>query len=155
MENYKNVPEFVIERNKKLLGAYSSIIVIITKIQGWLDDERLRTRIESDLQKTPGIKNTMYQCTTPFCVVSLGCDQMGRYNIAYSLDYRIQEMISGPFASTLLRRIYEFTPGELDPFVKIGSLCTDCVQIFNHILEQAKRQPNHEIKTQPKHEVSK
>jgi hypothetical protein len=47
-------------------------------------------------------------------------------------------MISEEFASRLIRRIYEFTPGEMEPFVKIGSLYTDCVETFNRLLEESK-----------------
>lgn len=144
-------PEFVKERNKRLFSAYQSIINTIERMQGWFDDERLRIRIESDFRKKLGIQATMLQCTTPFCKVSLGCDQMGRYNLVYSVDYRFQEMISEEFASRLIRRIYEFTPGEMEPFVKIGSLYTDCVETFNRLLEESKVEPFHIITTQEKH----
>ena len=144
-------PEFVKERNKKLFQAYRYVINTIERIQGWIDDERLRTRIESDFRKKPGIQSTMFQCTTPFCIVSLGCDQMGRYNLVYSVDYRFQEMISETFASTFIRRIYEFTPGEMEPFVRIGSLCNDCIDTFNKLIEEAKFEPYHKITTQAKH----
>jgi hypothetical protein len=144
-------PEFVKERNKKLLSAYQSIINTIERMQGWFDDEGLRIRIESDFLKKRGIQATMLQCTTPFCKVSLGCDQMGRYNLVYSVDYRFQEMISEEFASRLIRRIYEFTPGEMEPFVKIGSLYTDCVETFNILLEESKVEPFHKITKQEKH----
>ena len=80
-------PEYVKERNKKLFEAYRSTINTIERIQGWLDDERLRTRIESDFRKKPDTQFTMFQCTTPFSLVSLGCDQMGRYNIVYSVVF--------------------------------------------------------------------
>jgi hypothetical protein len=144
-------PEFVKERNKKLFEAYRYVINTIERIQGWFDDERLRTRIESDFRKKPGIQSTMFQFTTPFCIVSLGCDQMGRYNLVYSVDYRFQEMISETFASTFIRRIYEFTPGEMEPFVRIGSLCNDCIDTFNKLIEEANFEPYHKITTQAKH----
>jgi hypothetical protein len=146
-------PEFIKERNKKFLEVYQSIIATIERIQGWLDDETLRTRVESDFRTKPMVQTTMFQCTTPFCIISLGCDQMGRYNLVYSVDYRFQEMISEVFASILIRRIYEFTPGEMEPFVKIGSLYADCIANFNIIMEGAKHELYHTIKIQPKHNI--
>ena len=143
-------PEFVRERNKKIFNAYQSIINTIVRMQGWFDDEGLRRRIESDFRKKLGVQSTMLQCTTPFCLVSLGCDQMGRFNLVYSVDYRFQEMISEEFASRFIRRIYEFTPGEMEPFVRIGSLCTDCVEIFNRLIEEAKLEPFHRTIIQEK-----
>ena len=47
----ENAPEYVKERNKQLLQAYESINITIEKIQGWLDYEHLRTRIQSDMTK--------------------------------------------------------------------------------------------------------
>tara|TARA_B110000114_G_scaffold182532_1_gene222011 strand:+ start:703 stop:1518 length:816 start_codon:yes stop_codon:yes gene_type:complete len=145
-------PEFVRERNKKFIEAYDYVINTIERIQGWLEDEGLRTRVESDFRRKPDIQSTMYQCTTPFCIISLGCDQMGRYNLVYSVDHRLQEMISENMASTLIRRIYQFTPGEMEPFVKIGSLYDDCIGVFNQIIEEAKVEPYHKIIIKEKHE---
>lgn len=143
-------PDFVKERNKKFIEAYQNTIKTIERIQGWLDDETLRTKIESDFREKPKIQSTIFQCTTPFCIVSLGCDQMGRYNLVYSVDYRFQEMISELFASTLIRRIYQFTPGEMEPFVKIGSLYTDCMEIFNKMIDETKIEPYHKVTIQPR-----
>jgi len=147
----KFAPDYLIERNKKIATAYSYLIITIGKIQGWLDDDGLRTRIESDFRQRTSIKSTISQCTTPFCVISLGCDEMGRYNLVYSVDHRFQEMISENFASTLIRRIYEFTPGEMEPFVRIGSLHNDCIQLFNQLIEKAKTETYHKIIINEKH----
>jgi hypothetical protein len=145
--------EHVRTRNKKLLEAYNSIILSIDKIQGWLEDEYLRTRIESEMMSKPNIKSTIYQCTTPWCIISLGCDSEGRYNIVYSVDHRIQEMI-GDRASGLLRSIYYLTPGELSVFLRIGCLYEDCVKCFNHLYEEQKSEPFHKIITKSKHDYS-
>lgn len=138
-------PDFVKERNIQLLEAYHHIIKVIEKIQSWIDDESITKRIESDFRNKAGVKSTMFQCTTPFCIISLGCDKIGNYSLVYSLDYRIQEMISENFASTLLRRIHDFTSGDIEPFVKIGSLNTDCNAIFLELMEYATSEPYHNI----------
>ena len=149
----KFAPEYVIERNRKISAAYSNIIITIEKIQGWLNDEGLRTRIESNFIKRKFIKSTISQCTTPFCIISLGCDEMGRFNLVYSVDYRFQEMISEDFASTFIRRIYDFTPGEMEPFVRIGSLFQDCIQLFNQLIEDSKNEDYHKIVKKEKHDI--
>jgi hypothetical protein len=149
----ENAPEYVKERNKQLLEAYESINITIEKIQGWLDDEHLRTRIQSDMTKRNDVKSSIYQSTTPWCVVSIGCDIEGRYNIVYSLDHRIQEMIGTTFASAFIRRINEFTPGAMEPFVNIGCLYQDCVSVFNNLLEETKYETFHEIITKTKHDI--
>lgn len=144
-------PEYVRERNKKFIEAYGYIIKTIERIQGWFDVE-IRTRVESDFRQKPFVQSTMYQCTTPFCIISLGCDQMGRYNIVYSVDYRFQEMISQNFASTLIRRVYQFTSGEMEPFVSIGSLYDDCIGVFKQIMDEAEVESYHEIIIKEKYE---
>jgi hypothetical protein len=138
-----SAPDFVKERNHKLANAYKNLVITVDRIQGFLEDEYLRGRIESDMTKKNGIKSTIFQCTTPFCILSLGCDDMGRYNLVYSVDPRIQKMLGEDMASTLIRRIYEFTPGELSVFVRIGSLYHDCVETFNQMLEDMQTESFH------------
>ncbi len=150
--NEQNAPDYVQERNKQLMNAYNQLQITIERIQGWLEDEHLRTRIESDMTKRDNIQSTIYQCTTPWCILSIGCDEMGRYNIIYSLDQRIQEMISNQFASTFLRRINEFTPGAMEPFVTIGCLFEDCVSTYNKLLEESSNEPYHKVITKEKYD---
>jgi hypothetical protein len=126
-------PDFVKERNSRFREAYKYLLITIDRIQGFLEDEYLRGRIESDMTKKEGVKSTILQCSTPFCIISLGCDEMGRYNLVYSLDYRIQEMIGNEMASGLIRRIYQFTPGDMEPFVLIGSLYHDCIESYDQV----------------------
>jgi len=143
-------PDYVKERNNRLKSAYYSIINTIERIQGFLDDEYLRGRIESEMTQNPEMKSTLLQCTSPFCIVSLGCDQMGRYNIVFSIDYRVKEMIGDDMASGLLRRIFEFTPGEMEVFVRFGSLYQDCIVIFDQLLDDMQTEPFHEMKIKEK-----
>jgi hypothetical protein len=138
-------PEFIQSRNNKLLSAYKNIIKCIDRIQGWMDNEKVRFKIESDYSNSSNHISTIYQCTTSFCIVSLGCDQIGRYNIVYTLDYRIKEIIGSDFASTLIRRIYDFTPGEMEPFVNFHSLQGDCINTFNEIFQLTQIEENHVV----------
>lgn len=138
-------PEFIQSRNAKIETAYNSIIECLNRIQGWLDNEKSRIKIESDYSNSPNHISTIYQCTTPFCIISLGCDQIGRYNIVYTIDYRIKEIVGDRFASTLIRRIYEFTPGVMESFLIINSLHGDCINTFEDILQLSKTERNHKI----------
>lgn len=145
------VSDDIIERNKNLASAYSDIVDAIEKIQGWLEHEDLRTRIETDSLQIESLKTTISQCTTPFCIVSLGCDEVGRYNLVYSVDPRIQEILPNNFASILIRRIYDFTPGAMESFVRIGSLYEDCIQTFEQLMEEAKTLPFHKVIVKEQH----
>jgi hypothetical protein len=143
LEHESSAPDFVKERNIRFRQAFKSLVLTIDRIQGFLDDEYLRGRIESDMTKKSGVKSTIVQCTTPFCIISLGCDNMGRYNLVYSVDYRIQNMIGEEMASTLIRRIYQFTSGEMEVFVRIGSLYSDCAESFNQIVQELQTESFH------------
>ena len=132
-------PDFIQSRNKKMVNAYESIIETINRIQAWLDNEKVRKRIEINTlnninDNSLGI-STINNCITPFCFISLGCDAFGRYNLSFGIDSRILSMVSDNMASTLLRRIYQFTPGELEPFVGFVSLNIDCIAYFENSLK--------------------
>ncbi len=132
-------PNDIQDRNKNLLSAYHSIIETINRIQAWLDNDLLRKRIEvttleSQNDNSLGL-STINTCITPFCFISLGCDVFGRYNLSYGIDSRISNMLSDNMASTLLRRIYEFTPGGMEPFVGFVSLSMDCIAYYENTME--------------------
>ena len=141
----EQAPKAIKDRNKKFLKAYDQIIMIIDRIQGYLSDEFLRLRIESDMTKKPGVQSTIVQCSTAWCVISLGCDTMGRYNLAYSVDHRFQQMLGEDAASIFIRRIYEFTPGDMVPFVRIGCLYQDCIEHFQHLLKELEQESFHKL----------
>jgi hypothetical protein len=138
-------PEFVRARNGDFLKVYNQLIITIDRMQGFLDDKFLRIRIESSMKDKPGVQSTLYQCTTPWCIISLGCDTMGRYNLAYSIDHRIQQMVGETMASGLLRRIYQFTMGEMESFVRIGCLYADCIATFNELLLESEQENFHRV----------
>ena len=138
------VPDFVLERNENIISAYNSIIETINRIQAWLDNALIRKRIEiSTLEDINDNKLgifTINQCVTPFFVIRLICDVFGRFKLSYGVDSRILDMIPADMASTLLRRIYEFTPGGLEPFVGFDSLNMDCISYFESLIEDAERE---------------
>ncbi len=131
-------PEFIQERNNKMSSAYHSLIVTINRIQAWLDNDLLRKRIEfttSEEHKNILGVSELKKVITPFCIISLRCDVFGRYNLAYGIDSHILNMLTSNMASTLIRRIYEFTPGELEVFVAFDSLSMDCITYFENFLK--------------------
>jgi hypothetical protein len=154
----KFTPDFIQERNKKVLSAYNSIIETINRIQAWLDNERVRKRIEinslNSNNKNRLSLSTINECITPFCFLTLGCDAYGRYSIAYGIDSRILNMLHDDFASTLLRRIYQFTPGELEPFVGFVSLSMDCITYFENSLQDIENDNYHLIEVERHEEKS-
>lgn len=127
-------PDFIQERNERLLKSYDAIIDTINRIQAWQDNDLLRKRIEIDTNKGDDDNSlgviAMKNCITPFCFISIGCDVFGRYRMSYGIESQILRMISDSMASTLLRRIYEFTSGELELFVGFVSLSMDCISYF-------------------------
>ena len=135
-------PQKVQDRNERIESAYNSIIITISKIQAWLDNDLLRRRLEISTSSNLGDNrrgfSRMNNCITSFCFISLGCDVFGRYNIEYGIDSGILTMLPDNMASTLLRRIYEFTPGEMEPFIRIVSLNMDCITYFENTLSSVK-----------------
>lgn len=153
MKNYlkeKDAPIFVHERNRKLEQAYNYIKITINKIQVLIEDESLRYIVISDHKKNPNAITTIEQVTTSFCAVSIGADNMGRFNIVVSLDQNIMEKIGTFAGSTLLRRIFEFT-SQCETFLLIQSLAMDCDELIDLLIKEYKLgAPWHEIKIIPK-----
>lgn len=142
----KTVDSDIKNRNEKLINAFLSIVETIKRIQGLLEDERLRTRVEGDFRNCHQLKETIYQCSTPFCIVSLGATSHGVFTIVYSIDANLSGLVSELFANTLIRRIYEFTQAEMEPFVKYHSLNMDCIGGFATIFSEAiNNNPFHKI----------
>ena len=137
-------PDFIQERNERLLKSYDAIIETINRIQAWQDNDLLRNRIEIDTNKGDDDNSlgviAMKNCITPFCFISVGCDVFGRYNMSYGIESQILKMISDNMASTLLRRIYEFTSGEMEPFVGFVSLSMDCISYFESTMKNVENE---------------
>lgn len=133
-------PDFIHARNKKMVISYHSITEVVNRIQAWLDNELVRKRIEfntlnNNNDNSPGL-SCINRKVIPFCYIELGCDVYGRYNFSYGIDSKILNMLDANMASTLLRRIYEFTSGELEPFVVFTSLHMDCISYFENSLQK-------------------
>ncbi len=135
------------DRNNRLEQAFINIEETIRRTQAWLRNEELRLFIKSDFLNSQQSDTLIKQITTPFAIVSLGCSPEGLFSIVYSLDYRIKDLIGDYFTNTLLRRIYEFTTGDLEGKIHIGSLNSDCFSTISKIIDISNNNPHHILKT--------
>lgn len=150
IEISKNVLEPVRKLNNELMDAYEKILIAIQRIQGFLDHEFLRTSVYSKMTEMDDCLATIHQCSTPWCLISIGCDTRGQFSIIYSLDARIESMIGQKFTEILLRRIHDFTTGTANTKVHLGKLSEDCIGIFEQFKKEAETHEYHVIKTQEK-----
>jgi hypothetical protein len=133
----KFTPSFVQDRNAKIQNAFNQIRETINRIQAWQDNEKVRVRVELNNLKL--LENFSYisQICTPFIFIVLGCDQSGSYHLSFGLDTNYLKILPDDMASTLIRRIYQFTSGEMESFVSIISLGMDCISLFENMIEEA------------------
>jgi len=59
-------------------------------------------------------------------------------------------MIGDDMASGLLRRIYEYTPGDMEVFIRFGSLYHDFMATYDQLIENLKTELFHELKIKGK-----
>ncbi|WP_185216068.1 hypothetical protein [Sphingobacterium mizutaii] len=126
------------DRNQKVYEAYLNLLETLNRTQSWLKEDKLRTRIEILWQDRGGSYNLLHHTVTIFCDIALACNQKGEYYISYNLDYRCQEMIGKFFTNTLLRRIYEFTMDDLEPYLNLNSLQVDESDNFTEALKESR-----------------
>lgn len=150
IEISKNAPEPIQKLNNELMDAYEKILITIQRIQSCLDHEFLRTSIYSKMTEMPGCLGTIHQCSTSWCLISIGCDTTGQFTIIYSLDVRIESMIGQQFTETLLRRIHDFTTGMAKTKVHLGKLSEDCIGIFETLKKHAEYENFHKVTVQEK-----
>ncbi|WP_256014166.1 hypothetical protein [Desertivirga xinjiangensis] len=127
-------------KNRQMEESYAYIIEFVKRVSDSLDDKRLRTRIEINHKHHPDTVASIHECITPYCVVSLGADETGYYNIVYSINYQATELIGEYTLSALVRGINRYmmdgyTNEGIEHRVRINSLAMDIVPIFNQLLE--------------------
>lgn len=133
--------------NNALEQAFLNIEETLMRVQSWLKPEELRFSVKSDFLNSQQSQSLIKQITTPFAILSLGCSPEGIFSIVYSLDHRIKDLIGDYFTNTLLRRIYEFTNGDLEGKIHIGSLNTDCFSTISQMIDLAENNPYHILST--------
>lgn len=107
--------------NKTTKEHYDSLKKFLIEIQGFLEADNLRTRIECNHTETPNLGNC-FRCEdfiTPFCKIGLNCDTLGRFSIHYFINPHLKELIGESLGDTLEKRFDELTSGEMKDFVKM------------------------------------
>lgn len=132
------LPREAQEKNEQVKKAYDQLLQVINRIQ-FFADEGQQERVESNLREKQGTVSLLKECNTNFCALRLYSDFSGRCNIEYWLDPDIFKMLHEKPVSTLLRSIYESTPG-LEERVNCRSLTYDCETWF----EDMKNECNYE-----------
>ncbi|WP_099365751.1 hypothetical protein [Sphingobacterium sp. 1.A.4] len=132
-------------RNNAIKQAFKNIEETLLRVQSWLKQEELRFSVKSDFLNSKQSQSLIKQITTPFAIVSLGCSPEGIFSIVYSLDHRIKDLIGDYFTNTLLRRIYEFTSGDLEGKIHIGSLNSDCFSTISQMIDLAENNSHHNV----------
>ncbi len=137
------LPGKVQEQNLEIEEVYSRLMNMINDIQ-FVADEDLRERIESEPGAEQGDLFMLKQCTTKFCVLQLNSDFCGSNHIDLWLDSDIFDMLDIKLANTLLRSIYELTPG-IGEQVLIRSFNHDCEGWFRAMKEETKHVDEHRV----------
>ncbi|OYD40325.1 hypothetical protein ACF3OC_12390 [Sphingobacterium cellulitidis] len=130
--------EEIRERNNRVQNAFINIQETLYRTQSWMKEEKLRTKVDIDWEKRGRKFNLLHQTITIFCDIALACNQKGEYYISYNLDYRCQELIGKFFTNTLLRRFYEFTMDDLEPYLNLNSFLVDGLDNFTEALKESR-----------------
>ncbi len=110
--------------NQTTKECYGKLKRFLIEIQGFLEAEDLRTRIECNHTETPNLGNC-FRCEdfiTPFCKIGLNCDTLGRFSIHYFINPHLKELIGESLGEILEKRFDELTSGEMKDFVKMVPL---------------------------------
>ncbi|WP_295230340.1 hypothetical protein [uncultured Chryseobacterium sp.] len=107
--------------NKTIKEHYNSLKGFLIEIQGFLEVEDLRARIECNHTETPNLGNC-FRCEefiTPFCKIGLNCNEIGQFSINYFINPHLKELIGECLGDTLEKRFYESASSEMKGFVKM------------------------------------
>ncbi|WP_185207982.1 hypothetical protein [Chryseobacterium sp. C3] len=110
--------------NKTTKGCYDSLKRLLIEIQGFLETNDLRTRIECNHTETPNLGNC-FRCEefiTPFCKIGLNCNEIGQFTINYFINPHLKELIGESLGNTLEKHFAELANGEMKDFVKMVPL---------------------------------
>jgi hypothetical protein len=153
MEKRKNktTSESTIKKNSSFMEAYHKMVIVIENTQLWLGEERLRMRIERDLSEIDGQHDPIYQCITPWCVLSIVCNEKGLYKINCSLDVRAYDLVGRGASLAFLCRFRENFSGRLKSRINITKLDEDCSSIFDEHFKKPLKGEKQRILLRSKH----
>ncbi|KFF26491.1 hypothetical protein [Chryseobacterium vrystaatense] len=143
----KSYPREAQESNNNLNRTFWNTRRLLIQIQGFLENEKLRIRIEGNFTNN-GLNHEgkLYHFITPFCKISLNNDKRGRYNITYFLNPNLLEIIGDNYGNILEARIYELvTDNEMKGFINANQLNCIYERYFNESLTIAETKPNYMV----------
>lgn len=124
---------------------YDIIKRFLIEIQGYLEAEHLRTRIECDFSETRNWHNTarVEEFVTPFAKVGLNCDKSARFSINYFINPHLKELIGESLGDILEKRFNEFITGEMKDIVKMTPLNRRYDRYFEELLRFTRTFPHY------------
>ncbi|SHE60768.1 hypothetical protein [Chryseobacterium vrystaatense] len=131
--------------NKITKKYFDTIKVFLIEMQGYLEAEYLRTRIECDFSETRNWKNTarVEEFVTPFAKLQLNCNKSARFSINYFINPHLKELIGESLGDTLEKRFNKFIIGEMKDIIKMIPLNRRYDRYFEELLKFTRIFPNY------------
>lgn len=131
--------------NKNTKWYYDVIKGFLIEIQGYLELEYLRTRIECDFSETRNGNNIarVEEFVTPFAKVGLNCDKSAKFSINYFINPHLKELIGEFLGDTLEKQFNEFITGEMKDLIKLIPLNRRYDRYFEELLRFSRTHPNY------------
>lgn len=124
---------------------FDTIKCFLIEIQGYLEVEYLRTRIECNFTGTKKWNNTatLEEFVTPFAKLQLNCDKSARFSINYFINPHLKKLIGESLGDTLEKRFNELGNGEFKHLVKMTPLNRRYDRYFEELLRFSRTHPNY------------
>lgn len=131
--------------NKITKWNYDIIKRFLIEIQGYLEAEHLRTRIECDFSETRNWHNTakVEEFVTPFAKLQLNCDKSARFSINYFINPHLRELIGESLGDVVEKRFDELASGEMKDLIKLIPLNRRYDRYFEELLKFCRTHPNY------------
>lgn len=131
--------------NKTTQRHFDAIKRFLIEIQGCLETEYLRTRIECNFT---GIKKwnntaTVEEFVTPFAKLQLNCDKSAKFNINYFINPHLRELIGEFLGDTLEKRFNELNNSEFKDLINMTPLNRRYDRYFEELLRFSKTPPHY------------
>lgn len=124
---------------------YDIIKKFLVEIQGYLETEYLRTRIECDFSEIRNWHNTarVEEFVTAFIKISLNCDKSAKFSINYFINPHLRELIGESLGDNLEKQFNEFITGEMKDLIKLIPLNRRYDRYFEELLRFSRTHPNY------------
>ncbi|MDQ0780573.1 hypothetical protein [Chryseobacterium sp. W4I1] len=135
--------------NKNTKQYFNTIKEFLIQIQGFLEGEDLRVRIESNFTETGhwGNCSRVEEFVTPFTRIQLNCNTLGQFSINYFINPHLKELLGGFLGNTVEKWFDELINGEMKDLVKMVSLNRRYDRYFEELVKFTKIYPNYKAVT--------